>query len=322
MKGLCLRSLKLDLCKIDPDFDDPVSTIVDWKEKLGSWADKLAEWIGCESDLVKKYHRWPLDAFAGFSFDELCKFKYSTIFTMGHGVDELFETRAQYEIVRKIKNSMWRWGSSAGTWNEVVDAYDNLRHFMFLDDRNFELRLDYSTYVNQCGYAKYSRIYIDGVFAFLVYYKRKHVMTLGFSILDGRRVLIQQVQSSTCFGNRYLFKLPENRLEFVVDLFRKNFPGYGLYVVDGGSLVEKTLSQYREGYARVQGIYAQICEDPECSKKYLGDLSTEKEMFWKKITHLYSDKERLKAFYGNTGRYTLGSVPITIFDLSHYPVAA
>jgi hypothetical protein len=209
---------------------------------------------------------------------------------MDRSVVDLFESSAQHEIVWKIKNSMWRWGLSKGTWNEVVEAYNRLRHFSF-DRPDFELRLDHTTYYNEYGYGKYSRVYLDGVFAYLVYYKRKHVMTIGFSIQEKKQILIQQVQTTARKGNRWLYQLPSNRLEFVVELFQKNFPGYRLWVIDGSSLAEKTIADYRRG---LQGA------------ERWGDAE-EILAFKTKIEHLETDKSRLNALYKNTGRFCLGS---------------
>src|SRR3546814_1923886 len=64
---------------------------------------------------------------------------------------------------------------------------------------------------------KHSRTPLDGVFAYLVQYKGEHVMTLGFSLINDRQILLQQVQLKNRTGNRWLFRFPENRLEFIID---------------------------------------------------------------------------------------------------------
>lgn len=209
---------------------------------------------------------------------------------MDTSVDKLFETSARHEVVRKIQSSMWRWGVGKGTWNEVVEAYDNLRHFSF-GARDFEVRLDHTTSYNEYGRGKYSRVYLDGVFAYLVYYKRKHVMTVGFSVQENRNLLVQQVQSANRSGNRWLYRLPQNRLEFVIELFKQNFPKYQLWLIDGSSLVEKTLADYRSSLQSAQR-----------------SQRTEAELALKeKIEHLKADKARLVAFYANVGQFRLGS---------------
>src|SRR5581483_4269851 len=132
---------------------------------------------------------------------------------------------------------------SSAKWNEVVDAYNALRSFSVMPEKGFELLLDHSTYYNEYGWSHYNRLYLDGVFGYLLLYKGEHVLTIGFSIMGGKRLLIQQVQAPARKGNRALYRLPHNRVEFVIELFERHFEGYELSLVTGESLVEKTLSQ-------------------------------------------------------------------------------
>ncbi|MBI4118506.1 MAG: hypothetical protein HY455_03160 [Parcubacteria group bacterium] len=287
MKGLQLRSLSGELHKVEPAYaSKPAHAITGAKEKLGSWAQSLERDFERAFAFPDDCSRLPLEAFAGLSFDELCKIYYSSIFMMDTSVDKFFETSAQHEVVRKIKSSMWRWGCGTGTWNGVVDVYNGIRAFS-LGLPDFEIRLDYTTYFNEFGRGKYSRVYLDGVFAFLVYYKRRHVMTISFSIMEKRQLLIQQVQLINRTGNRWLYRFPRNRLEFVIGLFKKYFSGFGLWVIDGKSLVKKTLADYRRGLRSAE----RVREPEECRG------------IKEKIAHLEGDKRRLASFYRNVGGY-------------------
>lgn len=332
MKGLRLSSLTGELKKVVAKYNQkPVKTVGCLEKNLGTLGQ---QWIdlygGTDATFSNYYHRLPHQALKGFSFDDLCKMKYSTIFMMHETVVKIFERNARYEVIRKIMSSMWRWGAGKGTWNEVVDAYEHIRNFVFTNDPNFEVRLDYSTYHNEFGYAKYSRIFIDGVFAFLVYYKKKHVMTIGFSLMEGRQLLIQQVQSAKCSGNRYLYRLPHNRLEFVVELFRQNFPDYKLHVVDGKSLTQKTLSDYRRGLQNTQErlsryaaeIKNAVTPSKERIDRYLKESEEDCRVLQEKILHLESDEERIASFYGNAGQFTLGPATHNVNNLVHYGVSS
>ncbi|MCK9344587.1 MAG: hypothetical protein M0P64_00495 [Candidatus Pacebacteria bacterium] len=327
MKGLRLSSLTGELKKVAEKYQGkPAATIksptkrIDefWKKEMRNRADSTR--------FHDYYSRLPLQALSKFSFDELCKLNYSTIFFMHETVGKLFATKARYEIVEKIKSSMWRWGSGAYVWNEVVDAYEHIRNFVFHEDPNFEIRIDHSTHHHECGYAKYSRIFIDGVFASLVYYKKKHVMTIGFSITEGRRVLIQQVQSAERSGNRYLYRLPANRMEFVIELFQNNFPGYGLYVIDAKFLLGKTLRSYRNALdlANIRATRLQqeadSCTDFKRADalKRLTKTISEVRLIKEHINHLRDDQDRLDAFYRNTGRFRLDSEKFIVNNLVHY----
>lgn len=329
MKGLKLSSLTGELNKVDEKFQEkPATTIKSPGRKISAfWKNYLRE-RGFSAPFMDYYPHLPLEAFSNFTIDELCKMRYSSIFMMHDTVRRLFETKARYEVVWKIVNSMWRWGYGRDVWNEVVDAYKLIRNFVFSADPNFETRLDHATYHNEFGYAKYSRIFIDGSFAFLVYYKKKHVMTIGFSIMEGRRILIQQVQGAERSGNRYLYRLPANRLEFVIELFQKNFPGYKLHVIDAGSLTKKTLSDYRNALEfgekqrtrYEEEIKTCTGDELEYSRRWLKESKDRCKALEEMIFHLKADTPRLVSFYQNGGRFKIGPEAIKVNNLAHYCV--
>jgi hypothetical protein len=331
MKGLKLSSLTGELNKVEDKYQEkPATTIKSPTRRISKfWKNEIKE-RSDSSRFLDYYTRLPLSALSKFSFDELCKMKYSSIFTMHDEVRKLFETKARYEIVRKIINSMWRWGCGAYVWNEVVDAYEYIRNFVFHEDPNFEIRLDHSTYHNECGYAKYSRIFIDGTFAFLVYYKKKHVMTMGFSIMEGRRILIQQVQSAERSGNRYLYRLPANRMEFAIELFQKNFPGYKLFVINGRFLLGKTLRDYRNALdlanIRATRLEQEVdyCTGAKRTSalERLAETVNDVRLLKENIEHLCADQDRIDTFYKNTGRFKLDSEKFIVNNLVHYEVIA
>jgi hypothetical protein len=331
VKGISLSILRDDLKKVSKEHDEkPAAAIVDIDKKIGPLLPYLTEQYD-DFNFLEHYYRLSLKMLTRFSFDELCKLKYSTFFCMEQSVDRLFEDDPRYEVVRKIENSMWRWGMNKGTWSEVVDAYENIRHFTFVDDPDFTLRLDHTTGCNEFGRSNYARVFIDGVFAFLVYYKGEHVMTIGFTLMAGRRLLIQQVQSAKRSGNRYLFKLPQNRLEMVIGLFRQHFPGYELSVVGGKALVAKTLADYTRSLERAKehsaryrvALITKHGPEREDYERYLAHSEEEIAYFKAAIAHLEEDKPRLMRFYSDTGRYALGKSPCVVaYKLSHFRVAA
>lgn len=302
MLGIDLISLKDNLCKVPAHkANKPSETIKDTANKLCKWGKYISSRFGEGVCFLDYYYRLPIKAFESFSFDELCKLQYSSIFMMEESVRELFETDTHYEIIRKIKSSMWRWDFSPGNWNEIVDAYNNIRNFSFVDNPNVEIRLDYTTYYNQYGYSKFARVFLDGVFGFLIYYKGEHVLTIGFSILSKKRILIQQIQSAKVKGNRFLYTLPQNKTEFVLDIFLKNFPGYKLFLINGSSLVKKTISDYKSCLS--------VSDDKE-QKEYLKN----------KIKHLTKRSESISVFYSDTGRHSFSGKQIKRFNLVHCEV--
>lgn len=246
-----------------------------------------------------------------FTFDQVCKIRYSGCTTMASSVDELFRDVPEYAIVRKIDNCMWRWGCGSGVWNEVVDAYNGIRNFKIpLED--FDVRLDFTTGSNERGYALESRTYLDGVFGFLVYYKGEHVMTLGFSIADRRRVLVQQVQLVRRKGNRFLFRMPENRIEFFLNCFAAAFPRHKLCMADGSDICQVNIDSYQHGLDRA---LESLRRKP--SETNLKD----KQEYEARIEHLRADSARLTAFYANTGRF-IRDDEFKINGIRHYRLAA
>jgi len=304
-------------------FNNPITHVPDDLTKNPNLTVKIAEILG--PDLVERLkdhygdideqemgRRLPMSAFRKrFTFDQLCKIRYGTIFTMDRTVEEAFEDEPEYALMRKIQNSMWRWGSGSGVWNEVVDAYDAIRSFNIPVD-DFEVRLDFTTYHNERGYSRESRTYLDGVFGFLVHYKGEHVMTLGFSIMDARRVLIQQIQLVKRKGNRFLFRLPANRVEFFLQCFAKSFPNHTLCMADGGDIANVSLSSYKRG---LENVLSSIASYPSASNQ------EEKEYLEASITHLTADAPRLAALYADTGSYTKAG-EFSVNGVRHYLLAA
>jgi hypothetical protein len=331
MLGLELSSLTGELHKVSLKYNKkPVGSIKDVDTKIGPWREFWTRRGFTDRTFLSHYYELPLKALKGFSFDEICKLRHSSSYTMELDVEKLFETDANYEVVNKIMSSMWRWGTSRGMWNEIVVAYDCIRHFSFLNNPNFEVSLDHTKYFNPYGYAKYSRVFIDGVFALLVYYKKEHVLTVGFSITAGKGLLIQQVQMSKRTGNRWLYHFPSNRLEFVISLFRSNFPGYQIAVIDGSSLVNKTLSDYQQGLDRAQehckNYREVLAKNRSESKEYYVHALKESKQdcaeLSAKIAHLESDAQRLVAFYENAGSFVLGPESKKFNGLLHHKVAS
>ena len=189
MEGLVLDSFKGELGKVADEFAlNPALTIANIEQKLAKIANYLDAYFD-EFDFLKNYTDLPFKAFAEFSFEDICKLRFSASTMMHSTVEKTFEENVNYELFRKIKSSWWRWGVGKGTWNELVDVYNGIRNFSLDLPEEFEIRLDYTTGYNPQGGSKFSYTYLDGVFGFLVHYHGKHVMTIGFSVIDRKSVV-------------------------------------------------------------------------------------------------------------------------------------
>lgn len=329
MKGLSLKTLKVPLHTVGPEHDRYPITSIESVENRFELADVAHTGPLSSFNFITDCINLPLTAFRNFSFDELCKVFFSQETIMHRSVDDAFNKNARFEIIRKIRSSMYRWGFDIGTWNEVVDTYEGIRRFSIgLPRDDFEVRLDYTTGYNEKGYSKFSRTFLDGVFGFLVYYKRTHVMTIGFSFTKGRRLLIQQVQSAKRTGNRYLYHFPKNRLEFIISRFKAAFPSHQIYVINGQDLFERIFSAYQAGLEntrqRLETAKNERFGDNVSNREWhllrireLEETCVDGEV---RLSHLESEQDRLVAFYADSGSFTLGTEPFRVNGLNHYPV--
>lgn len=207
--------------------------------------EKVVDW---EHSKTRLHREW----FSEFSFDELAKFWLSS--TIQTQIHHLFQPSwddamsLEHRLIGKIESSRWRWGVEGGEkWNTLVDFHRAIRTFDF-GIEGFEVRLDYSTYYNEKGWSEFSRTYLDGAFGYLIYYKGKHVLTIGFSLCKERHILIQQIQLKNPKGNRWLFKI-KNLREHVIDrmfaTFGTNFPNNFTFAVpDGWTLATSIRESY------------------------------------------------------------------------------
>lgn len=231
------------------------------------------------NELREKSRYFPIDPFfSEFTFDELVKYTFADC--VQSEVSEMlrrttlrgdnFETTPPepIEFVYKLKNSMWHYGSYPNHWNWFVDAYYAVPQFQFGD--GFEIRFDHSRYFNTWGRAQHiedqirairpgydaessryfydNTLWLDGIFAYLINYKGKHVLTISFSVGTGK-VFLNQVQLRESHGNRWLYKLPTDIFNYSVERFYEHFTkwGFDVYLVDGLELAQKIKRNHEGG---------------------------------------------------------------------------
>lgn len=315
--GLRLDSIREPLFPVARRHGEkPVRAIKNFAERLFS-ADpnSVAEYgLKDEGDAVyEKYHRLPLRAFRQFSFDELCKLRFSSFCSMDEAVEKLFESDPSYEVVRKIGSSLWRWSAFRGDWNQLVAAYDGIRRF-HIDEfpYQFEVRFDYTMWCHRRGLSKYSETFLDGVFAYLVHYKGQHVMTVGFVVAKDYRILITQLQLKQPKGNRFLFKYPINHMSVIIKLFQRAFPQHQIAVVEGNSLVERLARDYLDGqtnakrYAFDYYKAARLAKDSKSRERHLKNLEEKRQQFQRcmvGLQKLETNRPRLCRLYGSLGKF-------------------
>ena len=148
-------------------------------------------------------------------------------------------------IWAKIKSSIWRYGC-VKSYRLVARYFNHLRSLQVANP-GFELRLTWSSHYNEFGPSVHFRreksLFLDGTFGVLVYYKGKHVLTIGIS-LARCGVLISQVQLREKKGNRWLYHIGQPYLEWAVGIIADAFKGVKLWLVEGNSTVKAIRLSY------------------------------------------------------------------------------
>lgn len=298
MKGTPLSTLDVGLTRVPVHQNRKPVRSFDAMGALGEKFRAYALDAYETSDIEDLIHELPARAFDKLGRDRAAKTMLSNRNSIPSEVEREIEKDPVLRIVRKIDSSTWRWGYAHRSWNDIVSAMEGLSSF-HLDSDEFEITLDQTTGRNDYGYSEHSRTYLDGVFGFLVHWKGEHVMTIGFSFAAGRRLLVQQVQNTKRSGNRWLFRLPRNRLEHIVDCFVRSFPKHRIYVADGADYAKRSLTSYLEARNRVAERLKRRNDDVE---DRLTDRE-ELEALNEKISHLRHQMDRLRALYSDTGHH-------------------
>ena len=326
--GIELSTYSADLRRVPAHLRLKPARGFDAWERIGPEArSRIMERYGQadEACLESYCSSYPLSAFASLTFDELCKVRHSRNTMMSSDVESLFDCDPRYVVVRKIESSVWRWGHAKADWNELVDAYDGIRRFD-LSLHGFDAVLDHTTGWNEKGYSEHSRTYLDGVFGLVVRHRGRHAMTIGFSFAGRRRILLQQVQLARRSGNRWLYRFPANRLEFVIGRLAAAFPRHAILVADGASLAERTLRSYEQSLKESRHNAARHRQSIDCGQAcrweagWLASALEAIERIEGRIAHLAEDAPRLAAFYADAGRHDLGAETVTINGLGHHAV--
>ena len=269
-------------------------------------------------DLESVLHAMPARFFTKLGTEMGAKAMHSVHYCIDGNVEREICQDPGFDLVRKIRNSIWQWGFSRAKWNEIVDAWNGIRSFD-LGVPGFETTLDYTTGYNEMGWSRDARTYLDGIFGLLVHWKGEHVLTIGFSFAGNRRLLLQQVQAVRPTGNRWMFRLPANRMGFIVDRLMAAFPRHGVLVGDGADYTGRSLESYKDGLTTLLERYER---SKERAPKDAAELLERIEALRGKITRLEADRPRIIAAYRDLGRYTLTDDVFSTRSMRHYKLAA
>lgn len=269
-------------------------------------------------------HALPLAVYERLSVAQRQMIRSSTDTTFAsEEVRTLLEEDPRHEIMYKISNSMWKWGHGRAGWNERVDAYDGIRTFD-LGVPGFDVLLDRTCWFHSRGHSKYAGVFLDGSFGFHVMHAGRRVMTIGFSIAGGRRVLVSQIQVASRKGNRWMFRFPSDRIATIIAAFQRSFPRHSVHLVDGFDASRRILDDYAKRIRTLEDAIATYREYVARGSTIWSDADIaraeeEIRIVRGRIAHLTGDAPRLAAFYGGSGSLRLGD-ELTANGLRHREV--
>lgn len=206
-----------------------------------------------------------------FTFDELTRIWFDES-VCDSRLNKHFEEHEP--LLWKIQNSCWRYGWDR-SYNMFVRTLDAFRRIGNDLPPHFSTTITHTRAFNTAAWSAHVNsydpkvgIYLDGPFGALLYYKGAHVMTIGFSV-STFGIAIAQVQLRQKHGNRFLYKLGANYLDWALDFMARAFEGETLWIVDGASNVAAIRSAYgkcadkidEEAMARVRRFYDQPLRD-------------------------------------------------------------
>lgn len=283
----------------------------------------------CHSpDLAEAARDMPLVAFHAYSRDQLCKLRFGLRRRLSAEVETHLAEDAATRLLHKIESSAWKWGLTQLGWNEALDALDGIRGFD-LGVEGLSVTLDHTPHTAPSGWSEHSQTYLDGVFALLVHHRGQHVMTIGFSITGGHRLLLQQIQLKRPRGNRWLFSLPANRVEFVVDRLRAAFPRHRILVADAADVGRLSLGMYGRTHADAAAT-VELCErrladgvgDVAVLEAEIASQTARRDDFAGRIERLRADMPRLSALYADAGRHARTGRTLRLHQVTHHLLAA
>jgi hypothetical protein len=196
---------------------------------------------------VRKRVPFEYESVCDATFDEVVRARFSYFAILTSECERVFDEEPRFRFAYKIRSSFATWGRGldAEDWNDFVRAYDAIRYFTFQEE-DFSVTLDWARGYHALGWSESSHVFLDGAFALLLHYKQEHVMTIGFSPISGRRILIHQIQLVKKKGNRFLYTLEKPYMSWVLEKVRHGFPTMEVSLIGSESVVRSVAMQYRE----------------------------------------------------------------------------
>jgi len=265
-----LSRLNLNLEKVPENFSQkPAMVIKDFAKKLGRVKDIFEAYDEAKVEIDKGlagevFDYYQIDKYIRlyktelwervFTEEEIAAIRFSRTCCESTVDTDRFRDHPNFRLLDKIVLSAWHCGSiSRLDWNYTVDVYNAVRNFT-TNQAGFTYFLDITTGGNEFGYSQFTRTFLDGELAILLYYKGTHAITIGFDISQDRVkkqkfIGIKQIQLKQQKGNRFLFSLPTHYLEFLVANFTKAFGSLQVRLVDKDEVAKLATRGYDSALA-------------------------------------------------------------------------
>ena len=273
---------------VDPASIVPLALTSDVEDAPSRFAAVAADWIEDRYETGRfvwadHWHYASHELLAcAFSREELIRFWHSCVFSSA--LDEHFEVHEA--LVWKVRHALWRYGCSRD-YSRFVACHNGLGR-LSIDLPGFSVRIVHTRSINTAAWAAQGRdnpIYLDASFGVLVYYRGRHVMTIGFAPSE-YGILVAQVQLREKRGNRFLYKLPMPYLDFALAMLQRAFPDDALYLVTGSSTAAAIRAAYgtkgslaAEAAQRITHFYDQPLRDYQRRMKDIARGSDDGRLF-------------------------------------------
>jgi hypothetical protein len=299
----------LSLNKIDELYNlVPVFSIGNFFSRTKNFKKRQILFNQCKKDL--KFHTIELDfkrdilenikninvLKKAYSDEEILKMSLSFTYTSPEIFDNYIESNPSIWLATKIKMSMWHSCYSPIRWNFLVDCFERMKTFK-IDLPDFEVDIDTSSYIiNEKGYSRNLRVFLDAELAFIIKYKGKHVFTISFNLyeLDSKPTFhLCQLQCKETKGNRWLYKLPEKYNIFFTKKLMEHFSDFEFKIKSPSEIITDIRSNYLKNFNYYKD---RLQENPtnKVYQEYFDECSSKLNKFDSidvpRIEHIYNIK--------------------------------
>lgn len=249
--------------------------------------NKLFSYIGSLNDTQTKQY------LKRFTLEEITMMDLSNMWS-NRDLDEFIDGIPSLKLMKKIKLSNWHTRFHTFGWSAIKKLHHKITSINLGLGEDFEIRLDWTTGCNKCGYSEFTRTFLDGELAYVIYHKDEHVLTLSFdTYTSGDKVCVRfnQLQAVKRKGNRCLFKINKgNYFSYLLEKFHNHFADIEVHQLDPMVTINKSLETYKNSVERYTRMMLQ-------STEYRKEWQSDKDEFQNNFNFLWLNKDKIVKKY-------------------------